>query len=358
MLKTTTDKINLTYAEILAIPEKSPEKLFSGNLEIAKSEYHTLCRRWHPDYNPDEEATVVFQHVNNLYRTAQRLIETNGWRGAGVLELPVAGSGAASVARRIRYFKRADFELGEMYIGETEIAFAVKGEYADLFENVRRKIASFKFANPAMQKEIHRSLPDNPECFAAAERLMMVLPKAPDAVLLADLLEHLGGAIDARHVAWIGSGLQNLACYFEYAGVVHHDISPQTVFVSPKYHTITLLGGWWYARFAGEKISALPSRTIDVAPADVLRRRRADARVDLELIRQTGRELLGNAGNAPIKRDEKIPAALARWFNGATSGSAVTDYKLWKNVLETAFGKPRFCRLDVEPNTIYAASGF
>ena len=354
-MKTIEDKINLTATEILAIPQKSPEKLFSGALEIAKIEYHTLCRRWHPDYNQDKDATVVFQHVNNLYQTAQRLIETNGWRGAGVLELLLAGSGAASATKRIWYFKKADFELGEMYIGETEIAFAVKRDYADLFENARRRIASFKFANPVMQKEIRRSLPDDPEYFATVNRLIMVLPKAADVILLDDLLEHLGGSIDARHVAWIGSGLQNLACYFEYAGLAHQDISPQTVFVSPEHHTAALLGGWWYAGFAGGKISALPNRTINVAPSDVLRSKRADARVDLELIRQTGRELLGSPGSAPIKTNEKIPAAMARWFNGATSGSAVADYQLWKNVLEMDFGKPRFCRLDVEPGAIYAA---
>ena len=132
VMKTIEDKINLTAEEILAIPEKSPEKLFSGALEIAKSEYHTLCRRWHPDYNRDANATPVFQHINNLYQTAQELIKTSCWRGAGVLELPAAGSGAASVSRRIRYFRRADFELGEMYIGETEIAFAVERQYAGI----------------------------------------------------------------------------------------------------------------------------------------------------------------------------------------------------------------------------------
>ena len=181
----------------------------------------------------------------------------------------------------------------------------------------------------------------------------MVLPKAADMILLDDLLEHLGGAIDARHVGWIGSSLQNLACYFEYAEIVHQDISPRNVFVSPENHSVVLLGGWWYANRAGGRIFALPNRTINVAPADVLRNKRVDARIDLELIRQTGRELLGENGSAPIKTNEKIPAAMARWFNGATSGSAVADYKLWKNVLEMDFGASRFIRLDVEPSQIY-----
>jgi hypothetical protein len=112
-----------------------------------------------------------------------------------------------------------------------------------------------------------------------------------------------------------------------------------------------MLGGWWYTRFKDQKINALPNRTINTAPPDVIRRKQADGRVDLELIRQTGRELLGVANGT--KPNGKIPPAMARWINGATSGSAITDYELWKNVLEMDFGKPRFVRLDVEPSAVY-----
>lgn len=352
-MKTTNDKMNLTGEQILAITENAPEKLFSGDLAIAKSEYHALSRRWHPDHNKDSEATAVFQRVTELYHTAQKLISANRWRGAGVLELSGASGAAALVNRRIPYLKIVDFELGDLYIGETNVVFSVERKNADLFENAKRQIANFKFANARMREEIERNLPGEPEYFATAERLLMVLPKTPDQVLLEDLLEYLGGAIDARHVAWIENRLHNLACYFEYAGIVHHDISPRTVFVSPEFHTATLLGGWWYARAAGEKINALPNRTINLAPPDVIRIKRADGRVDLESVRQTGRELLGDANGTRLKTDAKIPAAMARWFNGATSGSAVTDYELWKNVLEMDFGAPKFVRLDVEPNQIY-----
>lgn len=347
-MKTIDDKLNLTGERILAIPESAPEKLFSGDLEIAKSEYHALSRKWHPDHNANADAAIVFQRVAGLYRTAQALIRANAWRGAGVLELS-----SKAVNRSIAYLKTVDFELGDVYVGEREIVFSVERKYADLFENAKKQIADFRFANHAMQKEIERSLPREPEYFATATHLIMVLPKTPDQVLLEDLLEYLGGAIDPKHVAWIGNRLHNLACYFEYARTVHNDISPRTVWVSPKFHTGALLGGWWYARKTGEKINALPSRTINFAPADVIRNKRADSRVDLELIRQTGRELLGDASGIGLKTNSKIPAAMTRWFNGATSGSAVTDYELWKNVLEMDFGKPRFVRLDVEPNAIY-----
>lgn len=351
-MKRIYDKINLTAEQVLAVSQNAPEKLFSGDLETARSEYHNFSRRWHPDHNRDLQATEVFQHITELYRKAQELIKVGLWRGAGILELPAAGSGAASSAcRQMSYFKTVKFELGDLYIAETEVAFSVERQYADLFENARRHIAGFRFADISMQKEIERSLPRKPEYLATSDRLIMILPKAPGAILLEDLLDHLGGSINACHVGWIINSLHNLACYFEYAGIVHHDISPHTFFVSPEFHSGTLLGGWWYACFKGEKITALPTRTINTAPPDVIRRKQADGRADLELIRQTACELLAVTSRTNTKG--KIPSAMARWINGATSGSAITDYELWKNVLERDFGKPRFVRLDVEPSAVY-----
>lgn len=357
VMKTIRDKTNLSGAQILAISGNTPEQLFSGDLGTAQKEYHALCRCWHPDRNRDVRATAVFQRVTELYRKAQELIKAERWRGAGILKLPDRGSGAAGcAARHLKYQKRVDFELGEMYLAENEVAFAVERQYADLFENARRQIAKFRFADEPMRKEIARNLPLKPEYFTSAKHLFMVLPKTADTVLLEDLLEYLGCAIDARHVAWISNRLHNLACYFEYAGIVHHDISPRTFFISPKSHTGNLLGGWWYARSKGEKINALPKRTIELAPPDVIRSKQADGRTDLELIRQTGREMLGvGVPGSRIKTNEKIPPAMARWFNGATSGSAVTDYELWRNVLETDFGKPRFVRFEIHPEAIYGS---
>ena len=63
-MKIVSDKINLTGERILAIAGNAPEKLFSGDLNVAKSEYHALSRFWHPDHNKNSEAAAVFQRVS------------------------------------------------------------------------------------------------------------------------------------------------------------------------------------------------------------------------------------------------------------------------------------------------------
>ena len=45
----TISKTELSAAQILAIPENTPEKLFSGEPGKAQTEFRRLGRRWHPD---------------------------------------------------------------------------------------------------------------------------------------------------------------------------------------------------------------------------------------------------------------------------------------------------------------------
>lgn len=353
MIATTQDiRHSWTAAEILRITVDAPEKLFSGDLATAKREFYALSRLWHPDHNPQRDALQVFQHIARLYAQAQECLKNNTWRGAGVLTVNATRAGM-SYPRQFAYHKVRPFELGEMYLAETAVIYAVRREFADLFENARRHLAGFRYADDAMQAETARYLPAVPEYCATPERLVMVVPKSPEMILLADLQEFAGGALAMRHVAWMQSGLHNLACYLNYAGLVHHDLGPETYFVAPKLHYGQLLGGWWYAQEKGAKLQALPQRTLQHAPADVIREKRADARVDWELIRLTGRELLGDASGAHLAANPDVPGPIAQWLNGATSGGAVSDYRLWKSVLREAYGKPRFHALDIDAAMVY-----
>ena len=227
-MKTRSEKISLSGGQILAIKKGAPERLFSGDLEAARMEYYALSRVWHPDRNPNREATAVFQHITELYRTARELIKTNKWNGAGIMELSAAKNGV----RKFEYLKRRRFELGEIYLSESEVAFALERQFADLFENAGRQIRTFGL--PIFDaKEMARFLPAEPEFFAAPERLIMVCRNRGYG-FAGRPARFFSAAIDARHVGWIETVVY-LACYFEYAGIVHQDIGPRTVFVSPKF---------------------------------------------------------------------------------------------------------------------------
>lgn len=344
--------INLPADKILAIPSDAPEYIFSNNKDVAKKEFHQLGKIWHPDPITDpvkkEKYTRVFAHISELYNLAKATIGTPQWKGHNILVLKTG-----TKTREIYYTKQRPFELGEMYIGHTEVLFALETQYQDLFNNAKRFLGKFKYSSDRMEKEASRYLPQNVEYYSSADRLFILAPKTKDVVLLDDVVRHFGNKLEPRQVGWIQSTIHNVSCYLSYAGIVHGDISTNSYFISPEHHSGVLLGGWWYATRKGDTIKALPGRSVNLCPPSIMRKKQADYALDLELIRATGRELLGDLSGVQLNKDSSLPRSLVSWLNGTTSGNAVEDYKRWRTVLEESFGKPKFVKMEVDADTLY-----
>ena len=356
------DVQTLSAEKLLDIPEAEPERLFSGDAATAKSEFKRLAMRWHPDHNRNDKAAEnVFTHVDVLFKSAVRKIEKGGWREPAVkIEdeepnvLILRAKTGGQPIKRIRYRKHAGFELGDCYIGRTIVAYVVKNDYADLFENARRIIAGFRYGSSAMRDEVYRSLPAIQGVFHTADRCVMVVRKAPDLIRLRDVLDHVGGRLDPRHVAWIGSTLHNLACYLGWARLTHNALSLENYFISPPDHSGALLGGWWYAKPEGAKLDALPKATTRYCPPDIVRDKRADGRTDLELVRAIARELLGDGSGMRLASERLATPLMIDWLRHPTASGAVADYRQWSEIiLPASFGKRRFTRLEVSASDIY-----
>jgi hypothetical protein len=340
-----------TAEAILRIPPSRPELLFPGEAAAVHQLYHRLASCWHPDRNRDPKATEVFQRIGVLYAAAKQQIASGCWRAARGQSVVQARDGRQY---RIKHFARRPFELGELLLGQTIAAFLVRPEAADLYAAALRMLRELDFASVAMREQVSLCLPQIQAALECETSCTLVAKKPADMVLMADLVDHLDGRVPAVHVAWMLSALYNLVCYLEWARIVHNAIGPDTVLVSPQRHTIALAGGWWYAAPAGTRLNALPQRTVEAIPQDIVRSGTADLRSDLELIRATGRELLGDASGACLLRDPSIPQAMADWLRHPSSGSALIDYRLWRETLQASFGPPRFMRLDVTPEQVYS----
>lgn len=341
----------MTAAEILAI--KEPEQIFSSDLVAAKNEFRDLVRKWHPDHNPNLVANDILAHINYLYQEARKRLLEGTWQTPGCLTL----NSTDNKIYKIHYHIMFPFELGEAAIGKSIIAFLVDDPYKDLFKDglCWMESRNYSYANDKMRDEITRYLPKRKGVFALREaKNVIVVEKDPGLVRLRDLVEYCNGKLDPKHVAWIISSLYNLLCYFNFARIVHGDISLDTYFVDPEKHSGALLGGWWYARREGERLVALPSRTVDNMPPDLWASKKADCRTDLSLVRLLGREMLGDASGARLRTDHNIPRALSEWLCYGTSGSALRDYEIWQRVvIPAAFGGRYFTKLDARPENIY-----
>jgi hypothetical protein len=80
----------------------------------------------------------------------------------------------------------------------------------------------------------------------------------------------------------------------------------------------------------------------------------ANPEIDSELIKATGRELLGDGIGSKLLSDPGIPNALLNWLRTAGSGDAFKEYDDWvKMVLKDSFGERRFVKLEIQPSDVY-----
>ncbi|MDG4555425.1 MAG: hypothetical protein P9E24_14450 [Candidatus Competibacter sp.] len=337
-------------AMLLAIPPTEPERLFSGDPETARQEFRALASVWHPDRCSRPEATEVFQHLGRLYDRALGKLRDGIWQTPGQLRLRALDG----TEFRVRHYRERQFELGRLFIGDGIVTALLEPAYSDLFRNALAVIDRLPCADAGMAAEIGRCLPEIVRHFETGAGPVLVVRKTPDLLSLRDVLDHHGGRMDPRHVAWILSSLLNLACYLDYAGIVHNAISTDTYFISPQTHGGALLGGWWYAVRRGEPLRAAPALTVQYAPFEVMTRRRGDHRTDLESIRALGRELLGDIAGPRLARDRAAPPPMIDWLRLPAGACALDDYQTWqRQVLPDSFGERRFVKLDLTRQDLY-----
>ncbi len=340
----------LSAETLLAIPLSIPDRLFTGDPDQARREFRTLVAIWHPDRCSRPEATAVFQHLSRLYEAAERKLRDGAWQTPGLLNL----RGSDGTRYQIRYLREREFELGQLFIGPETVTWLVEKQHADLFQNGLDAMAGLRFADGRMAAQLQPGLPEIAARFEIADRLVLVLRKAPDLLLLSDVLAHFNGRMDARQVAWIISSLLNLVCYLDYARLAHNAILTDAIFISPPRHSSALLGGWWYAIRQGQAMRAAPALTVQYAPFDVINRKCGDIRTDLELVRAVGRALLGDVSGARLARDKAAPPAMLDWLRLPASGAPLQEYQTWQGrVLKASFGERRFVRLNVSMNDLY-----
>jgi hypothetical protein len=339
----------LTASQILAIAPDEPERLFSGDAESLRKEFAALAKCWHPDRNGAGEARDVMQRVASLYDAARQKLAAGAWSAPGVLRIDTAAG--ASFDLKIR--RRHAFELGEMAIAEDRAVFLVEKEHAALFRNGLRRIGDLRYPDAKVRGEIAKFMPHVQGFCETAQRDVAIIAKPADAVLLGDLVAHLGGRLPPEHAAWAVSSLINLACFFEVTGLTHNAISPETVFISAKHHAAFLLGGWWYAAPAGSRIEVLPDASYDVLPRSMAVSKRAHIRLDLESIRAVGRTILGDATGIGMPGRADVPAPMANFLRLPAPDSAIADYRAWRQVLKDSFGPPRFQKLPVPFSDVY-----
>jgi serine/threonine protein kinase len=338
----------ITKDQILKIEEYEPERLFSDPNNISH-EYKILAKKFHPD-NLDTGDEDTFQHLYSLKEKANAKIKAGEWHIPGLLEL----SGIDSKIYRIRYLKEFDFGLGRAFIANGFVAYLFDPLFEDQANHAYKVIPNFPYPHPDVKKEMEFRLTKIKQRIITTKGTLLLLEKPTDTIRLLDLVEHHKGSIDPKHAAWILTRLYSICCYLEKVGLTHNDISLDTIFIQPANHTAHLIGGWWFSSKIGTKMQKKQSgRTVAFAPRSVITSKIADIKTDLELVRLTGRELLGDDTGSKLINSKTIPKPLVDWLRLASTGNAESDYKLWEACLIQSFGARRFVKLEVQSSDIY-----
>jgi hypothetical protein len=327
----------MTASELLGISR--PEDLFPGDPVKLKVKYRELAKQWHPDAGGN---TAVFAHITSLYDSALDRLSKGVWEGSAVLTYEDATGGLHTFTIRAS----APFELGQSLVGDDHVLYLIDPEHLSIVFHLINRPLNFRFASDEMRQEASRYLPAHLQHTMLSDgRMLVQMDKTPDLLRLRDVVTHLG-TLDPKHTAWVVSSLLNLACYLEYTGIVHHDISLDTYFISPQHHSGALLGGWWYARERGERVDTVPLRTFSLLPFKVKVTKRASALTNLELIRATARECL-----------TKAPEPMQSWLYEVSAGSAVEQYRAWMGILEKTFGPRKFTAMLLNADAVYGTKG-
>lgn len=326
--------MDLTAGDILAL--RKPEDLYPGDVEKAKHLYRQLSQRWHPDKGGNQ---VVFARVSELYHEALNRLSRGVWEGSAVLTFLCADRTTQHFAIRAS----SPFELGQSLVGDDHVSYLLDKKHLAFVGTAMRWSKRFTYVNDRMRQEFTKYLPQHVLYYPLADgRHLIRMDKRADLLRLRDIVTHVG-TLDPKHIAWIVSSLLNLACYLSYADIVHQDISPDTVFISPTSHNVALLGGWWHATRRGAKMATIPRRTFDLLPFKVKISKLASSQIDLELIRATARECLTPGLTHPV----------AKWIQEVSRGHAVEQYESWVKML----GERKFTKLPLNADIVYGSRG-
>lgn len=339
--------LELSAKEILNITK--PEVIF--NKDNIKELKRKLSSKWHPDkHHGAKEANEVLAHINLLIEQAEIKFKNGSWEGAYSFEFSVN-----SKKYKFSSIISKSFELGKVHIGKKHIIYVIDDINKDLAENAIKNLLTISYASDTMKAEFERQLPNLVTYGKSEIGYVVVMKKSANAIFLSDLIAYLGGNIDPKHVAWIGSRLFNIITFLDYIGLCHNGISADTVLINPSKHACYLIGGWWYSAKKDTKINAIPNNLSSLYPNEVFLNKIAKTKYDKVLVKALLIECLGDSSKSGSKLlvNSNIPKPMLNWLRTIDDTNIKKDFSKWYKILNECFGARKFVDMSVDINLIY-----
>lgn len=333
----------MTAEEILSISKCGD--LFPYGINNVRNKYKELVKEWHPDSNSDIKAVDVFQKITELYKKALKLLEEGSWEKTNYI-LINKDKGKKIL---LNYDTTFDFELGKCYVTKTKVVYILDSDKKKYFDNAVFRIKSLKYADKNMEDILKRCMPEIYQTFKTnSGEYGIVFNKTPDVFPLKNILKYFNNKISDRHVAWILSRLYNISCFLRYNGIIHNGINVDNCFISPQYHSIILIGGWWYTTKEKERMLGTTKDIFSIMPVTSKSSKRSDFLTDLESIKLLGRQLLGEANCRKLVLNNSIPKPFINFLITGSTNDAYKEFEKWDKTLSNSYGERKFVKMKVD----------
>ena len=209
----------------------------------------------------------------------------------------------------IQYIYKSIEEGISMYAARRNVIYIFPKDKSQMADMAVRQLSEVTFPQADM-KGLRRSFPDFAGKYELAdERVMLVYSKDENLHPVA-----MFGTLPAKHVEWIISRLENIACVLAFCDKCHGGITREAVYINTKTHEAALYGNW---HKAGEQING--------------------AKQDIKDIRMVATALLGEKyGDAPHP--------LIEFLESKPRENAYEDFEMWDKVIEEELGGRHFTK--------------
>lgn len=310
----------------------NPSELFSADKDKAHADFRKLGKIWHPDVSSDSKAGEVFAHIVSLYSR----IDTK----------PIIGKRNKSVEYgndlTFEYEYEMAFEMGKLYISKRSILYSFEKEGP-----AERTIQAIK--------DVSNYIRASPKLSTNPANKIAIAEKYDTYIIYKDVFEEasifrlsdvcgVGMELDVRHVAWIISRLMNFACLVYAAGYSHNGIVMDNCWIEPTNHRLIILGGWYYAKRIGAKLTEVSSEVYNIMPISIKTSKIVGCGTDIEGVKEVGRKLTFGCS---------IPEPFKRWLWTTNKNTPYEEFGEWDRVLVESFGARKFVELKIDESKIF-----
>ena len=322
--------------------------LFPHGEDNVRAKYKELAKEWHPDTNHDQDAPAVFAKINELYNQALELLKNGQWEKTNYIL--IGKESGKKIA--LSYDTCFDFELGICYVSKTKVVYVLNSDKEKYYKNAVHMINGLTYKDKGMEDNLSQFLPKIYDNFKTnTGEYVIVLEKSEDVYPLKTIFEYFGNKIEDRHVAWIISRLCNLACYLKFSGLVHNGININNCFISPKYHSILLLGGWWYTTRENDNMIGTTKNIFSIISVSSKNSKKSSTVTDLESVKMLGRQLLGESNCRKLQLDSTIPKPFINFLISGSGNNSYEEFKKWDKALNDSYGERKFIKMEI--NNVY-----